>query len=84
MSILRAELSLKTKQLEFWVAKKFKNTNINMAIKKLNAHKEEVKAIKSFMFDSLVGFGIPSDRMIITISSGLVGKNHANTTLLHY
>ncbi len=34
------------------------------------------------MIDSLVSFGIPSDRIIITLSSGLVGRIHADTTLL--
>lgn len=82
LSVLGAKLNPKTKKLEFKVAKKFKNANINMGVKNISAYKEGARAIKSFVIDSLASFGIPSDRVIIAISSGLVGRIQGDTTTL--
>ena len=82
LSVLGVKLNAKTKKLEFKVAKKFKNFNINMGVKNISAYKEGAKAIRSFVIDSLVSFGIQSDRVTIAISSGLVGRIQQDTTLL--
>lgn len=82
LSVLGAKLNPKTKKLDFKVAKKFRNANVNMGVRTLNAYKEGAQAIKSFVVDSLVSFGIPSDRVIIAISSGLVGRIQQDTATL--
>ncbi len=82
LSVLGAKLNPKTKKLEFKLAKKFKNANINMGVKNINAYKEGAKAIRSYVIDSLSSFGISADRITIAISSGLVGRIQQDTTVL--
>ncbi len=82
LSVLGVKLNPKTKRLEFKINKKFKNFNINMGVKNVSAYKEGAKAIKSFVIDSLASFGIPSDRVTIALSSGLVGRIQQDTTVL--
>ncbi len=82
LSVLGAKLNPKTKRLEFKVTKKFKNANINMGVKNMSAYKEGAAAIKHFVIDSLASYGIPSERVTIAISSGLVGRIQQDTTLL--
>ncbi len=82
LSVLGVKLNAKTKKLEFKVTKKFKNFNVNMGVKNISAYKEGAKAIRSFVIDSLASFGIPSDRVTIAISSGLVGRIQADTSVL--
>ncbi len=82
LSVLGAKLNPKTKRLEFKVSKKFKNANINMGVKNMSAYKEGAVAIKHFVIDSLASYGIPSERVTIAISSGLVGRIQQDTTLL--
>ncbi|MFN3852021.1 MAG: tetratricopeptide repeat protein [Spirosomataceae bacterium] len=82
LSVLGAKLNVKTKKLEFKVAKKFKNANVNMGVKNISAYKEGAQAIAHFVNDSIASFKIPSERVIIALSSGLVGRIGQDTVLL--
>lgn len=82
LSVLGAKLNAKTKKIEFKVAKKFKNANVNMGVKNMSAYKEGAQAIAHFVNDSLASFKIPSERVIIALSSGLVGRIGQDTVLL--
>lgn len=82
LSVLTVKLNAATRKLDIKVTKKFKNANINMGVKNLNAYKEGSKAIAAFVNDSLKSYGIPPEKVIIALSSGLVGRITGDTTVL--
>ncbi len=82
MSVLGVKLNPATKKLEFKTAKRFKNAEVNMGAKTIGGYKEGAKAIASYVKDSLAGLNIPNDRIIIALSSGLVGRIGQDTAVL--
>jgi tetratricopeptide (TPR) repeat protein len=82
MSVMGVKLNPVTKKLEFKTARKFRNAEVNMGVKTVSAYKEGARAIASYIKDSLASFNIPTERIIIALSSGLVSRIGTDTTLL--
>jgi hypothetical protein len=82
MSVMSVKLNPKTRKLDIAVAKKFKSANVNMGTKSINAYKEGAKAIAQFLTDSIAKYNISPDKIVVALSSGLVGRISTDTTLL--
>jgi tetratricopeptide (TPR) repeat protein len=82
LSVMGVKLNPTSKKLEIKLAKKFKNANVNLVVKNINAYKEGAKAIAAFINDSLSTYEISSDKVIIALSSGLVSRIGQDTVLL--
>ncbi len=81
-SVLGVKINSVTNKMEIIEMKKFNSINANLVSKNSNSFKDGAQIIATFLKDSLSIYNIPTERTIIALSSGLVGKIAQDTSIL--